>query len=438
MSKQWKIIKFLFTTLLFLHPVHSQADTTSINELIQHAESGDTIKLNNHVYHEDVVIDKPVTIIGKRNTVIEGTGKGNVVTFRHDGITLKQVTIRNSSPILNKDYAAIKVYSDDNKILNTKIEDSLHGIYLSENKGNVLAGNTIIGDQDLNQSRRGNGIHLFYSSENLIKNNVIDGARDGIYFSFANQNRITQNRMTNHRYGLHYMYSDHNEFYQNEFYQNTGGAAVMYSDSITLKENKFYDHHGLQSFGLLLQTANDVKVIDNTMVFNQKGIFMDQSNRNLLKNNLIANNQIGLDIWNSSMDNQFTGNEIIQNKLQYTKNGAEDRNKWSVDGVGNAWSDYTFIDLNQDSVGDQPYTYQSAFSEVIAKEQLGILFLDSPALQLYETSTQLFAREDGAFTDPSPIHSSTQKGRQSVYFIILMLVTSGGLLWLIQRNWKTN
>ncbi len=409
--------------------------TISLNELIKEASVGDVIQLKNQVYEGDVVIDKSIVLKGAENTVIKGTGTGDVITINHDGITLENITIRESGMILDHDYAGIKILSDHNRIKDITIEQTLHGIYLEESNHNELIGNAIVGNQSVNQSRRGNGIHLFHSSDNLIQDNSIHDTRDGIYFSFAENNEITGNHIFNNRYGLHYMYSDHNDFYQNEFYENTGGAAIMYSEDITLKENIFYDHHGLQSFGILLQTADNIELENNSIHFNQKGIFMDQSKGNTLKNNQIINNRIGLDIWASSKENVLTGNQILQNNLPYSSNGGKDANQWSDQGIGNAWSDYTIVDLDQDGIGDDTYTYQSSYGKVLAEQPLGALFLDSPALALYEKSHKFFGSEEGKVEDFFPINQSTSIS--SIPYIVLVVLLIGMFLWKLQKRWKT-
>jgi nitrous oxidase accessory protein len=405
-----------------------------VNDLVEQASDGDVIQLENHVYEEDVVIDKAVTIKGGEDTVIKGSQTGDVITLLHEGITLENIKIINSGSVLDDDHAGVKIYSDNNIVAGATIENSLHGIYVEEGKGNTFIDNTIHGNTDLNISRRGNGIHLFHSSDNIIKRNTINKARDGIYFSFAEHNRIEENNISHTRYGLHYMYSDYNEFYHNDFFENVGGAAIMYSDYIILEENRFYDHHDLQSFGVLFQTANDVEMRNNHIHFNQKGIFMDQSNRNILKNNQITNNRIGIDVWSSSINNLFTGNLFSDNNLQYTANGGRDGNTWSQDGIGNAWSDHLFVDFNQDGISDSSYEYVSAYGEVIADQPLGVLFLDSPALVLYENWNRLFYPEGGMIEDPAPIQVTKHSASILIYLFITVFLV--GIFWIVQKWWK--
>lgn len=422
----------LFLVIFLLFPAVAGAEESpSIQQLIEEAEAGDTIQLESGIYEGDVIIDKPVTIIGSGETIIQGTGTDNVILITADGVTVKNVTVQQSGTNLARDLAGIKIRSKDNRVEKVTIKESLHGIYLESSTGNQLVDNTIFGHRELNISRRGNGIHLFESNNNEILGNRIDGARDGMYISFSDENRIDKNTITNTRYGIHYMYSDYNSISENTLFENIGGAAIMYSNHITVKENVIYDHHGLQSFGILFQTADDVIAEENQIFFNTKGIFMDQSNRNIVRNNYIVNNQIGFDIWNSAMYNEFSGNQILDNNLQYTTNNGIDSNRWNDDKQGNAWSDYTFIDLDGDGAGDKPYTYQSAFGEVMSENQLGILFLYSPAIDLYEKWNQLFLADKGGITDEIPIQVPRQDGLTIPFISLAIAILL--LVWFLQK-----
>ncbi|GAB7388141.1 hypothetical protein BSNK01_19780 [Bacillaceae bacterium] len=253
-----------------------QTIASSINPLqqaIHQADEGEVIEISEGVYEGDLVIDKPVTLVGKGEVIIKGSGKDHVITITAPNVTLENLTVKNSGTSLEQDQAAIKVLSDGNRLINLKISESLHGIYIQEGSNNVIKRNTIIGNEQLPRSRRGNGIHLFHSSHNQIVNNEIMHTRDGVYFSFSEETHVEGNKVHDNRYGLHYMYSDHNRFYRNLFYNNIGGAAIMYSNDIVLENNQFYSHQTIRSFGVLLQTSNEILMEKNTIALNQKGDF---------------------------------------------------------------------------------------------------------------------------------------------------------------------
>jgi nitrous oxidase accessory protein len=394
--------------------------TNDIQELIQSVGIGDEIQVPPGIYYGNLNINKKVSLIANGNVTIIGNRKGNVVTLSADGITFKGFTVKNSGRMLTHDDAGIKVRSDKNYIVQNKIDHTLHGIYLEKANDNTLDGNKVIGIKSLRSADRGNGIHLFYSNRNHLENNSITQSRDGMYFSFSEKNLIKGNRIFNVRYGLHYMYSNENSFYNNRFFNNIGGAAIMYSNRIKLEKNYFYNNRGLLSFGLLLQTANDNVVKNNYMMMNQKGLFVDQSNRNLFAHNEIVHNNIGIEIWTSSIQNRFTKNQFNSNVIQYSSNGKIDRNRWSSQGIGNAWSDSILFDLDDNGVGDKPYTYSSSYGEILAQNQLGYLFLDSPSLKIYETVKQTISKDQVQIEDPHPISLQWKKENMNVFNILII------------------
>ena len=61
----------------------------------------------------------------------------------------------------------------------------------------------------------------------------------------------------------------------------------MKSNELTLTENQFIFNYGHKSFGLLLLSSNDLKIENNLFFLNQRGLYIDQSTRNLFKHNKI-------------------------------------------------------------------------------------------------------------------------------------------------------
>jgi len=75
-------------------------DYSTINEAVNHASSGDTVLVNSGVYHENVWIDKSLSVLGEdsENTLVIGEGganSGNVFTLAADNITLSEFTIES-------------------------------------------------------------------------------------------------------------------------------------------------------------------------------------------------------------------------------------------------------------------------------------------------------------------------------------------------------
>ncbi|MEH7113627.1 nitrous oxide reductase family maturation protein NosD [Neobacillus niacini] len=426
-----KLLLFLFVfSITFIITPEKNSAAENLQAIIDSLEEGAVLKLENKTYERNIVINKPITIIGADKTVIKGDGTGNVISIKAANVTLKKLTVSHSSMNRNsaEEYAGIKVHTNGNVLEHIKITDSFHGIYLSQAHKNKISYVDIKGMGKGEIAAQGNGIQVYYSNDNLLTHNTIEGTRDGMFFDYANRNESLENNISDTRYGLHYMYSDENIFKKNTFTMNTGGAAVMNSNHLLLEDNHFIVNYGNQSFGLLLLQANDNLIKNNTFYMNQRGIYIDQATRNTIKGNKISQNQIGIELWASSNEQIFTENLITENTIPaVTIGGSGETNLWSQDGKGNDWgSSFPLTDLNQNGIGDFPITYRSSLYQLIEDQELSYLFLKSPALAIYEKMNAVVMDEKVMFNDPHPLAAA--KGNRNVLLIGVIGLAAGLIL----------
>jgi nitrous oxide reductase family maturation protein NosD len=427
--KKLLLFLFVFSITFIINPEKNIA-AENLQAIIDSLEEGAVLKLENKTYEGNIVINKPITIIGADKTVIKGDGTGNVISIKAANVTLKKLTVSHSSMNRNsaEEYAGIKVHTNGNVLEHIKITDSFHGIYLSQAHENKIKYVDIKGMGKGEIAAQGNGIHVYYSNDNLLTHNTIEGTRDGMFFDYANRNESLENNISDTRYGLHYMYSDENIFKKNTFTMNTGGAAVMNSNHLLLEDNHFIVNYGNQSFGLLLLQANDNLIKNNTFYMNQRGIYIDQATRNTIIGNKISQNQIGIELWASSNEQIFTENLITENTIPaVTIGGNGETNLWSQDGKGNDWgSSFPLTDLNQNGIGDFPITYRSSLYQLIEDQELSYLFLKSPALAIYEKMNAVVMDDKVMFNDPHPLAAA--KGSRNVLLIGVIGLAAGLIL----------
>ncbi len=376
----------------------------SISQALQVAADGDIVEVHTGVYNEDVVLNRPVQLIGTGYPVIRGTGRGSVLTVVARGCTVRGLGIEHSGSSLENEDAGILLKSGHNQIERNRLEDVLFGIYLLKSDGNYIGGNTILGRRARDYGDRGNGIHIWNSRYNTVDRNSIAGNRDGIYVQNSYHNLIRGNRVHDLRYGLHYMYSDDNYFEANLFYSNIAGAVIMYSRRIGFRRNMFLHNRGFASFGILFQADEDCVAEQNVIADNAVGIFMEALNRSTLKNNLVAGNDLAMRVFTSSSDNLIEKNNIIENLSPMEVIGGRTSNRWNGPQGGNYWSDYEGFDLNGDGIGDIPYRIENVFEHLEARLPLLRLYLMSPAAQslaLAERGFPVFATETE--TDGRPL-----------------------------------
>lgn len=427
---------FLFTiypSLLF------SAENLSLQELIDQTPSQGTLHLENKTYNGNVVITKPITIIGTEKTHIKGDETGNVILIKEPGhgVRLENLKISHSSKSRNseEEYSAVKVLSDRNVLKKLTISDSYHGIYLSYADDNDISKIRITGMDRGEIAGQGNGIQLIRSHQNQLTDTDIRNSRDGIYFYYANDNLVKKVNVSQTRYGLHYMYSDNNHFFYNHFRQNIGGAAIMHSKGIELIGNEFSYHQGSRSFGLMLQASNENKVKDNHFIHNQRGLYIDLSQNNKIIQNDFQQNRIGVELWASSSDQVFTLNRFFRNTLPVITIGGQSKNEWSADHKGNEWGNtIPLFDLNRDKIGDIPVQYKSSLAKLMEEQELVYLFLSSPSIFIYEKINQFLHKQETVFEDPYPLLSDRQSVDQVWWFILVPFMFLFGKIYVQRRK----
>jgi parallel beta-helix repeat protein len=114
-------------------------------------------------YHENVMIDKSICLIGedRYSTIIDGDGSGMVIHVTVDYVNISEFTIKNGTD----------------------------GIYIDKSNGSYITCN--------NASNNHHGIYVAYSNNNTVKDNTISNNDNGIYLEFSNSNLIYNNHFNN-------------------------------------------------------------------------------------------------------------------------------------------------------------------------------------------------------------------------------------------------
>ncbi len=364
----------------------STASATSITELIAQAQAGDTITVPAGIYHEHLIIDKPITLIGEGSPVIDGGGAGDVIRINAENVTIRGFVIQGSSTDVSDEPAGIRVAANNSRIEGNRIHNVLYGIELQDSGGHVVRGNSVSSIARFGPERRGHGIYLWHTSNNLVENNTIEDVKDGFFVGFSTGNKIESNRVTQSRYGIHYMYSNGNEFHNNVFRDNIAGGVLMYSSDITFTGNEFaYNKSVASGYGLLFKDVDNVMMSGNLIHHNRLGITMEGAPSSpaafvTLKNNLIAFNQAGLELTTTTAAT-FTENTFTGNLEQVVSRGGslQHHNTWSLDGRGNYWDEYQGYDANGDGIGDIAFGYDGSYDALVQENPALKAFAFTPA-----------------------------------------------------------
>jgi len=376
----------------------------TLQSAVAAALPGDTIRVSAGTYEGPIILDRPIHLEGFGNPVLRGPGRGSVLTVLADKCTIRGFVVEHSGKDLQAEDSGILLKSNGNVVANNQLRDVLYGIYLYQSAGNTLSGNVIHGRKELQAGERGAGLHLWNSADNLIEDNVIEQARDGMYIQSSPRNTIRRNRVSHLRYGLHFMSSDDNHFEENLFSHNVAGAAIMYSKGIQFRRNAFVHNRGFSSFGILFQDCDQCLSEDNLVADNATGLFAEALRNSVFRNNVIAENDVALQIYGSSSNLSFSGNRFIENLSPLQVIGKRSNARWEINGLGNFWSDYDGYDLDGDNVGDLPHRIQNVFEYLEGNYPRLRIYLSSPAAQALAAAERAFPiMQPSSEADPRPV-----------------------------------
>ena len=390
-------------------------DYSTIQEAINVAETGDVIFVKAGMYFENIVVNKSVSLVGenRENTIIDGQRMGTVIYVNTSYVTITNFTIQNGAGFNGRPYAGIAAYNSNYlnityniiknnnvgidceigsggnciAILNNVIISNDNGVIISSYNNVTIANNTIteynlglyIGGGEFHKISNniilsenkglelywiknstvvcnnvtaygGTVLKLYHSNECLIAANLISGGRSrnngdyGINLYSSNENAILHNTISMCKWnGINIFDAENNTISNNTITQCYTGLILHFSKYNSISENRLSNN----SFaGLSLFEYSDRNVLVNNRVFNNEyGIFTMNSWYNVVyHNNFINNSQQVYDpAWNNSQ---------IHPSINFWDDG--------YPSGGNYWSDYVgrypnAKEFNGSGLWDKPY-----------------------------------------------------------------------------------
>ncbi len=265
----------------------------SIQSVIDAANPGQTIEVQNGTFHEMVNITKTLTLKGMGKSIIDAEGIGTAVTISANGSTLMGFTVTGSGKDA-KD-AGIKVLSDGNIIKNnTVVKNDNYGIILYYTDKNAVFLNT------LTENKNG-GILLVHSNNNQIWGNYAGLNWNGITLETSRGNTIMSNNFTRNKMGINI-------------------SNINISESIKTKGK------GVSISYVSGSPATSYKIGQNSTNSSVTGANI------LYQNNLLNNGESAFDNGHNEWDNGKTGNHY--SNYDAREQGCNDRNRDGICDTG--------------------------------------------------------------------------------------------------------
>jgi len=378
----------------------------ALQEWISSAPPGAILRVPPGVYHGPIVIDKPLTLLGDGQAVLDGLGRGTVVHIIAPDVTVRGFVIKNSGRSLAHEDSGILVEAPRARIEENELSDVLFGIYLKNAPGSIIRANRVRG-LDVPEAERGDALRLWYSSDVLIESNQTYNARDAIIW-YSARVTVRANRFQGGRYGVHLMYCKEITIESNLLSKNFVGVYAMYTQNLTLRQNLSLGHRGPSGYGIGLKDTDNAQIVENVIADNSVGAFIDnspsESNSSVLfRRNLFAYNETAVLMFPSVRGDVFTENSFIENfeQVGIAGGGEPHGNSWTQ----NYWGDYLGYDADNDGIGDLVYKSERLFEHLIDRHPQLRLFLYSPAIQALEFAARALPifKPQPKLTDPRPL-----------------------------------
>jgi len=356
------------------------------------------------IYSGPVVIERRMTLEGRGEVTIDGGGDGTVVQIKADGSTVRGVRVVNSGDSHDQLDSGLLLEANDVLIENNIIEDVLFGINLRKAYDNRIRGNRISSKGD-SLTLRGEGLRLWYSSDNLIEKNEFVNVRDILIIN-SPDNRLIENRIRHSRMGVELVFSPGNEIVGNHISWNTKGIVGIYSDDLLIRANRFTHMREITGAALAIKGSSQVRVADNEILHCAIGLMVNSpvhpENILYLENNHIAYNDVAMYFYGEKGGHVIHGNRFESNLLTIAVSAPNSAlaNDWK----GNYWDDYAGFDRDADGIGDTPHNVYLYSDRIWMERSMTRFFRASPALELIDFVERLtpFSKPDLILSDPLP------------------------------------
>jgi nitrous oxidase accessory protein len=399
-------MKYLF---LFFLPIFI-ASANPLQDAIDNSAPFSTIKLSSGIYFGNIVIDKPLVIIAKDDDVeIRGDGFGSVVTITSSDVTLKNLLITSSGSRMDKIDSAISMHKVKNcKIDNCTLRDSLYGIDMDMVNKSIFLNNHIE-LKNLDISLRGDAFKLYYSHNNIIKNNLIKSSRD-VTLNYSHHNLFQKNKFLHNRFAIYLSLSDNNILKNNIFKYNSVSIMLMGAKNTTVINNTILSSNGAAGIGVMIGGVSNFRFQKNIVKFNAKGIYISgeekaKGMKRYIVDNEISYNGEAIHFHASIKDNTIVNNKIFGNIDDIVKD---------TDGVFsdsniveyNYWDRYSGFDMDKNNIGDNPHKVYQYADQLWHYNNKIKFFYASPIMTLMNFLSNLapFVEPNLILVDSKPIY----------------------------------
>ncbi|MBS7632906.1 right-handed parallel beta-helix repeat-containing protein [Candidatus Bathyarchaeota archaeon] len=327
----------------------------SIQSAINVASENATIIIKPGKYVERLQVIKSLTLtgeVGKSNsTIIQNSAGGTTLEILRgiNSVKVANLFINGSKTYLS---TGIYVKSQFNLIQNVTVANHYYGIHVYDSSYNVMRNNCILNNtldlrvfglylphflHDIDDSNLVSGRKVYYwinqsdkkfptdagyiaavNCANVTVENVeISNQFAGVTFAYTNNSNVINITSALNEYGVYLLCSKGNTVSNSTLTQNFwDGILLITSTDSQLESNivKFNDRGICFSYTPLIPAWSDNNVIrKNILANNREGVYLENSSRNQIVENTIANSTIGIDLVDQTQNCTVFHNNFLNN-----------------------------------------------------------------------------------------------------------------------------
>lgn len=302
------------------------ADYSNIQYSIDNATNGDVILVYAGAYHENIVIDKQLIIIGNgsQECLIDGNGVENIIEIVSNEVIISGLDCRNG-------FIGVHIRSENVTITDINcLSTDEYGIYLNGSRNSVVSSNSIYNTRtgiyvksSTNITVKNNickenirGIQIESSNNNNFTSNICEeNTKEGLYFlTMSNTNKISNNSLHANRNGISLVWSNDNMIESNSISNNEDGIFLHNCARISIKGNQIDKSSRI---GINMRHSNNITVNRNVIQYSAtQGIAIRNASNLTISNSSIIESLIGI-YFRKPFQNITLINCIIKNNSEW-------------------------------------------------------------------------------------------------------------------------
>jgi parallel beta-helix repeat protein len=323
-------------------------DAPTISAAVAAAPPNTTVVVPPGTYAERVTVEKPLTLRGDGATV-DGGGEGTVIEVRADDVAVTGLTIRgvgNATRAANAsasgdwdapiqqgygegDAGVAAVNVSGTYVRNVSIHTPANGVLLRGTPGAVIDGLRVDGSEEWLDGFM--GVMAMHESV-VVQNSRVEGGRDGVYLHRAHGTVVRNNTFLDHRFGVHLMYTSETLIADNVARGQVGSGVVIMTRPT---ENAVVGNDVRHANGGIFAGGSRSYVARNVVVDTDRGL-VTYATQSTFEHNVLHGNEVGFAASTVVPSNRVVANDFVGNDRHATA-GPGPLRIYTEDGRGNYW-----------------------------------------------------------------------------------------------------